>query len=193
MLLFITANMWLLEQIKSFNHPQSQRIYDFITREPQCFSRECREGHVTGSALVLNHDHSKALLTYHKKLNRWLQLGGHSDGNPNTAEVALREAQEESGIQNLEFVTKKIIDVDVHLIPQSKTEAQHHHYDIRFFLRAPKGSEIKKSSESKDLKWFSAHDILNLKTDESTLRLVHMWQEDYPTLSKSLEHSQASL
>src|SRR3990167_3869834 len=107
----------LKKQLEALDHPQAKDIYHFITREPQCFERECKEGHVTGSALVLNHDHSQVLLTYHRKLNRWLQLGGHSDGNPNTAEVALREAQEESGIQNLEFVTKKIIDVDVHLIP----------------------------------------------------------------------------
>ena len=184
---------WLLNQLEGFEHPQAKNICDFITREPQCFSRECREGHVTGSALVLNHDHSKALLTYHKKLNRWLQLGGHSDGDPNTREVALREAQEESGIQNLEFVTERIIDVDVHLIPQSKTEPHHYHYDIRFFLRAPKGSKIQKSSESKDLKWFRARDILNLKTDESTLRLVHMWQKDYSTYIKSSECNRASL
>lgn len=170
---------WLCNQLQGLACPQAKDVYNFIAREPQCFNRECREGHVTGSALVVNHDHSQVLLTYHKKLNRWLQLGGHSDGNPNTRDVALREGQEESGIHNLEFVTKKIIDIDIHLIPKSKTEPEHYHYDIRFLLRAPEGSVIKKSSESKDLKWFTPSEVKALKTDESVLRLVEMWQKDY--------------
>lgn len=97
---------------------------------------------MTGSAWLLNPDGTKVLLTHHKKLNRWLQFGGHSDGESNTWNVALREVTEESGIQNIQFVSSDIFDVDIHTIPENskKNEPEHKHYDIRFFIKSPNRS-----------------------------------------------------
>lgn len=140
--------------------PFIQEIIDFITDTPDCFERSHLAGHITGSAWLLNADGSKVLLTHHKKLNRWLQLGGHSDGESSTWAVALREATEESGIDNLQFVMPDIFDVDVHTIPENaqKNEPAHKHYDIRFLLKAPTESFVI-SDESNALKWFTFDEL----------------------------------
>ena len=93
-------------------------------------------------------------MTHHKKLNKWLQLGGHSDGDPDTWKVALREATEESGIDNIAFVTRQIFDIDIHTIPENlkKNEPEHKHYDVRFLLKAPT-EDFVVSEESNFLKW----------------------------------------
>ena len=120
-----------------------QEMIDFIEQNPNCFERTNLRGHINGSAWVLSPDEQKVLLTHHKKLNRWLQLGGHSDGDPNTWNVALREATEESGIQGIEFVMKEIFDIDIHTIPENpkKNEPQ-------FFHHAPSLSSLLRSLRS---------------------------------------------
>ena len=168
---------WLHDKLKSLKSSKALQIQEFIKQEPRCFENNCPKGHVTGSAFLLNYDLSKVLLTHHKKLRKWLQLGGHCDGQGNVAEVALREAREESGIFDISFVTPDIIDVDIHLIPVTEKEEAHYHYDIRFLLKAKKGSSEKKSLESYDLKWFTPIEARKLNTDESVLRLVSIWQK----------------
>ena len=116
------------------------------------------------------------MLTHHRKLQRWLQLGGHVDGEPLIERAALREAQEESGISEFEFAMRNdlplVIDVDVHEIPAHGNEAQHHHHDIRFLLIA-RSDELKISSESLDLRWFARSELQNISDEESLLRLAH--------------------
>lgn len=115
--------------------------------------------HVTGSAWVVNHAGDKAVLTFHKKLNKWIQLGGHSEKNEAVQETALREAREESGLASLELLNPGIFDLDVHLIPPNGDTPEHYHYDIRFILRAKDGEKLMISRESKDLKWVSFGEI----------------------------------
>ena len=105
----------------------------------------------------------KSLLNFHKKLNRWLQFGGHSDGCPDTWEVALREAIEETGMKDIDFAMLDIFDIDVHPIPENlkKNEPEHLHYDIRFLLKA-KSDEFVISDESNNLKWVNNEDIPHL-------------------------------
>jgi hypothetical protein len=92
-----------------------ERFRSFIRQNPQCFERTLTIGHITGSAWVVNKGGSRALLTHHKKLNQWLQVGGHADGNADVLAVALREAQEESGIATLRPLSKRIFDIDIHI------------------------------------------------------------------------------
>ncbi len=147
------------ETEKKFIH----EMIDFIEQNPNCFERTNLAGHVNGSAWVLSPDEKKVLLTHHKKLNRWLQLGGHSDGNPDTWSVALREATEESGIKGIQFVIKEIFDIDIHTIPENikKTEPEHKHYDVRFLLKAPTEDFIV-SDESNSLKWVTAQELSSM-------------------------------
>lgn len=155
----------------------ASRIREFVLSSRECFRREHLAGHVTGSAWIVNATGELALLTHHRKLNRWMQLGGHSDGDPRTEEVALREAHEESGLNDIRLVTPEIFDVDVHEIPARGAEPAHLHYDLRFLLRAAPGAEraIVVSEESHDLKWVSAEEMLALTQEPSMLRMREKW------------------
>ncbi|TRX56082.1 NUDIX hydrolase [Fulvivirga sp. M361] len=127
----------------------------FIKTYGDCFERSLAIGHITGSAWVVNKDRSRALLTHHKKLDRWLQLGGHADGDPNVLNVASREAQEESGLKSLKLISSAIFDIDIHTIPARKDEPEHLHYDVRFLFKADDNEQLHVSSESKNLHWIS--------------------------------------
>lgn len=128
------------------------------------------EGHLTASALVVNHERTHALLTHHKKLGRWLQLGGHCDGDANLVRVALREAIEESGIADL-TIDPAVIDLDIHTIPARGSEPEHLHLDVRFVVHAPRGARAIISDESHALAWVSPAELGGLNTDESVRRL----------------------
>lgn len=158
---------------------------DFVKAEPRCFERHNPTGHVTGSALVTNSDFTKVLLTYHAKLQKWLQLGGHADGEYLIHDVAQREAKEESGISEFEFLNIRHFpsasahyfdeilpfDVDIHFIPENKNEPAHHHYDVRYLFKT-NSEQIQISEESLDLKWIGIDEIPLYTTDPSTLRQI---------------------
>ena len=149
------------------------RILYFIRNTLDCFERSHLTGHITGSAWLLNPNGDKVLMTLHRKLQRWLQPGGHADGQTDTLAVAIREAEEESGIHGITPVSEDIFDVDIHLIPARPGEPEHYHYDIRYLLRAPHEHFIV-SDESDALEWWSAADFAARKTetDEAVLRMA---------------------
>jgi 8-oxo-dGTP pyrophosphatase MutT (NUDIX family) len=147
------------------------RILAFVDEHPQdAHRRTCPPGHLTASALVLDARGERALLTFHRKLGRWLQLGGHCDGDANLAAVALREAIEESGIEDLE-IDPIPVDLDVHTIPARKGEPEHLHLDTRFLVHAPAGASERQSEESVELRWFTREEAADLETDDSVRRL----------------------
>lgn len=151
---------------------QRDRVRDFVEAYPQCFERRLAVGHLTGSSWIVSPDRKRVLLTHHKKLNRWLQLGGHADGNPDVFAVARREAQEESGLKNIRTLSRQIFDIDVHLIPATPREAAHHHYDIRFIFEADPAEPLTISSESKDLAWVDVTTLPEFGVDGSVLRMA---------------------
>lgn len=152
-----------------------QRLVDFVNSTPDCFQRSHLAGHVTGSAWILDHARERCLLTHHKKLNLWLQPGGHADGDPDIVRVASREAAEESGIPDLSLASAEIFDVDVHAIPESKKEPAHFHYDVRFLFVAPPEAEFVVSEESHQLAWVPRVEVPRYTQDVSTLRLAEKW------------------
>lgn len=149
------------------------RILAFLNEHPDALRRSCVPGHLTAAALVLDHTRERALLTHHAKLERWLQLGGHCDGDGNLVAVALREAVEESGIADL-TIDRRPIDLDVHAIPARKDEPEHLHLDVRFLAFAPEGAVEKASKESKELGWFTPEEARSVLTDDSVLRLFQI-------------------
>ena len=157
------------------------RVLEFVSSTPDCFCRTCQQGHITGSAWLLNPAGDKALLTLHRNLKRWMQLGGHADGDPDVLRVALREATEESGIQGIRPLSAEIMDVDIHPIPArpDRGEPAHFHYDIRFLMQAPH-ERFAISDESDDLAWWSYADIQSRRAelDEAVLRLARLWREE---------------
>lgn len=161
-------------------HPEDRlradHVRQFVRANPDCFERANLDGHVTGSAWIVSADRSHYLLTHHRKLGRWLQLGGHSDGDPDPARVALREVREESGLHELELVRDGAellpLDVDVHLIPARAGEPAHLHHDVRYLLIAAPGQDLVASSESVDLRWFPLESLEPLAGEASLLRMA---------------------
>lgn len=150
-------------------------IIKFIEQHENCFERSLTIGHITASAWLVNKDNSKALLMHHTKLDKWFQLGGHCDGNPDTLQVAVKEAQEESGIHGIAPKSDQIFDIDIHLIPENSREKAHYHYDIRFLLQVISDQKVVQNSESKELRWISK-DPLELPTQTpSVTRMFYKW------------------
>lgn len=152
------------------------RFIEFVESHTDCFERSLQIGHVTGSAWVINAENSQALFTHHRKLNRWLQLGGHADGESYVPNVALREAVEESGLTQLQLLDEAIFDIDIHLIPARKQEPAHYHYDVRYLIQATGQEQIQASDESNDLAWFTLDEINRLIDEESIQRMARKWQ-----------------
>jgi len=152
------------------------RFIAFVESHEDCFERSLAEGHVTGSAWVVNRAGTHVLLTHHKKLNRWLQLGGHADGDTDTLRVAMREVEEESGLTGIVPISDEIFDVDIHLIPERKGEPAHFHYDIRYVMRADAGEEYVVSEESHNLGWIPIESLHQFTTEASMLRMAGKWR-----------------
>jgi 8-oxo-dGTP pyrophosphatase MutT (NUDIX family) len=129
-----------------------QRLRDFCAREPQAFERNPATGHVTASAFVLSPCGQSVLLTHHRKLDRWLQLGGHCDGIADALQVAEREAYEESGLARIQLLSEQVFDVDIHQIPANPREVAHLHYDVRYLFQA-ESTDFAVSTESHALAW----------------------------------------
>jgi 8-oxo-dGTP pyrophosphatase MutT (NUDIX family) len=161
---------------------EAERIAGFVRAHADCFERTCLPGHVTGSAWILSPDRSHFLLTHHRKLGRWLQLGGHADGDPDAAAVALREAREESGMRAFEFAwpTEPGVpfDLDVHEIPARGREHAHLHHDVRFLLIAAPDQALRVSDESHDLRWFPVagwHEEIDEESQRRMARKTERW------------------
>ena len=144
----------------------------FVQRKPDCFERTCFEdGHITGSAWIVCPQRRRVLLTHHRKLKKWLQLGGHSDGDANTLRVATREAEEESGL-SMKPLSEAVFDIDIHTIPARGDDPEHKHYDVRFLFEAYDHAPLTISDESNDLRWVLIEELHNLTSEESVLRMA---------------------
>jgi 8-oxo-dGTP pyrophosphatase MutT (NUDIX family) len=148
------------------------RLVAFVGAHPDAFDRTLAIGHVTASAWIVDASRTRALLLHHRKLGKWLQPGGHVDGDPDVRAAALREAREECGLASLRFVATAIYDLDVHLIPARAGEPAHEHFDIRFALEADPDEPPVVSAESMELAWIPFAELAAYGADESVLRLA---------------------
>jgi 8-oxo-dGTP pyrophosphatase MutT (NUDIX family) len=149
-------------------------ILAFVTTHADPFDRRIPQGHLTASAFVLAPDGGRVLLLHHRKLDRWLQPGGHAEaGEASGEDVALRECREETGIAELELHPRapRPLDVDVHAIPAHGSERAHLHLDLRYVVIAPAGAALLRSAkESNALRWFEWEDLPGLGLDDGLRR-----------------------
>jgi 8-oxo-dGTP pyrophosphatase MutT (NUDIX family) len=150
-------------------------IRAFLARHPDdAHLRSQPEGHLTGSAFILDAARTRVLLLHHGKLGRWLQPGGHGEGEIDPREIALREIEEETGLPGSGLMPcpdARILDVDVHGIPARPGESAHLHLDLRYGFVAGVGAAPRVSAESRELRWF-APDSLPEGCDRSLHRAV---------------------
>jgi 8-oxo-dGTP pyrophosphatase MutT (NUDIX family) len=145
---------------------------DFIRSNPGCFERSLLKGHVTGSAWIVNPEKTHTLLIHHVKLNKWLQPGGHCDGDTDVLQVAMKEAYEETGLAVIPL-SRKIFDIDKHIIPPKGDIPEHWHYDIRFLMEAKKEQEILPNNhETISVRWIELEQVALFNATESILRML---------------------
>lgn len=148
------------------------RTVEFIKSHDNCFDRSLLIGHVTGSAWIINPTRTHALLIHHKKLDKWFQPGGHCDGDPDVLHVALKEAEEETGLP-MTVLSTDLFDVDIHWIPEKGDIPRHEHFDIRFLFEAKMtDEELGSNSEVKSIRWIKLEDVRHYNAETPIMRMV---------------------
>lgn len=147
-----------------------------LLAEPACFLRANAHAHFTASSLIIDRvaPNAQTLLCHHKKLNIWVQPGGHCDGNADILAVAHTEAREETGIAAFDTLSHGVFDIDIHAIPEYGAVPAHFHYDVRFLLCA-KDTHYTVSDESHALAWVAFADMEQFTQDPSLLRMRTKW------------------
>ena len=170
----------LIEELKSYSGTEAET--NFIPRflellkSDRCFYRDHFEpGHITGSAILINQTVDKILMNYHTSLNRWLNFGGHCDGEEDVFNVAIRETMEESGLTEFKPVGADVVDIDIHPIPANpkKGEPAHEHFDIRYIMQMTADQKPILSHESLKLQWMTFDEALShIKLGDRLRRLI---------------------
>ncbi|WP_341225015.1 NUDIX hydrolase [uncultured Arcticibacterium sp.] len=164
-----------LTHYAAFNEKEEamrEKLLLFVKEHENCFERSLLIGHVTASCWVINKSRSKVLLIHHAKLNKWLQPGGHCDGNEHTYKVAEKELLEETGLVAL-TENSNIFDVDIHVIPERKGVPEHKHYDIRYLFQVDEEAPLVQNHETLGMKWIAMVDVPTLSSEESILRMIN--------------------
>lgn len=154
--------------LKSYeDQAELRQVYlDHLAAHPDGMWKACGAGHITASGLVIDPERGRVLLTLHKKLRMWLQMGGHCEpGDTALADSALREATEESSIEGLTLLPGGPVRLDRHHTPCAW------HLDVQYAALAPADAVEAISDESLDLRWF-AYDEIPTVADESVVRLL---------------------
>ncbi|MFE5603113.1 NUDIX hydrolase [Streptomyces coelicoflavus] len=144
-----------------------RRVYlDHLATHPDGLWKACADGHITASAMVIDPSRGRVLLTLHKKIRKWLQMGGHCEPVDETlARAALREGTEESGIAGLALLPGGPVRLDRHSTPCAW------HLDVQYAALAPEGAVEAISDESLDLRWFPYAEVADM-ADDSVVRLL---------------------
>lgn len=168
----------LITDLKNYmpSTEEKQFIPQFLEllQSDRCFYRDHFDpGHITASAILFDVTGDKILINHHKSLNKWMNFGGHCDGEEDVLAVAIRETMEESGITALKPFTADIIDIDIHNIPANdkKGEPAHAHFDIRYIMQMTGTQNFQVSDESLALEWMTINDAMD-KCDESLQRFI---------------------
>jgi 8-oxo-dGTP pyrophosphatase MutT (NUDIX family) len=159
--------------IEAYTGPHRDAFLQLLRATEAPYSRaQFAPGHITASCFILD-DSGRLLLHHHRRLSRWLQMGGHLEPGETTIEAALREGAEESGLRDLVLVDDAIADLDVHAIPAGRGEPEHSHYDVRYIARTQSpGTIAADARESNQLMWFDLDRAAELMRGEESLRVI---------------------
>ena len=166
--------------------PIQLQILNLLENHSNALNRNCRPGHLTGSSLIIRPEDSRVLVLFHAKLQRWLQPGGHADGDGDMARVALREAIEETGIPEL-VVVEPAIDLDIHVVEPPHEDA-HEHHDVRYLVLAPEGARPVTNYESTGFQWLDQDEINQIDPDDGFVRMVERGLTMLSTLQLARHH-----
>lgn len=173
--LFDQLNWYLIRTEDDQQKEYCRAMIDFLVKGDNCFSRQNNYAHFTGSAWVVNSDNTKALVIHHKKLNMFLQVGGHADEDSNLLRVAYKETLEESGLNDVIVESPEIFDIDIHEIPEFKGIPKHYHYDVRFLFRSTNDELRLNEEEVNSISWMDKDNILNIDSSFGFSRMVKQW------------------
>ncbi len=150
------------------------RTRRFVMSNRNCFDRTLESGHVTGSSWVVNPNRTHVLMLHHRKLDLWLQPGGHADGNSDIHDVVIKETSEESGIsvKDIKLLSSEIFDVDIHTIYPNQYDNRHEHYDIRFLLEIDDALAIPGNDESHQIGWVALNRVPQFNNFRSLYRMT---------------------
>ena len=168
----------LIEQLHAYHScfkTEEVFVNDFLEllKHPRAFQRDHLPGHITGSSWIVDPSRNFVLLVHHGTLNKWLQPGGHAEGEENVLNVALREAEEETGVKKFKILQQGFFDLDIHPIPARSGFPQHLHYDMRFLFEADRTHRITVSEESHDVAWVEIEKLESLTGgNPSIMRMV---------------------
>lgn len=178
----------LLAQLRNYASADAAEAEDrramleLLTSAEDAFSRgHFVPGHITASCYIVDAE-GRLLLHHHKRLDRWLQMGGHVEANESPDLAALREGREESGLPDLVQMTDGIFDLDIHPIPAAKGEPDHAHFDIRYLARteSPEAA-VADRAESNDLAWVTLSRAAELMAGPESARVLRkierLWRE----------------
>ena len=178
--------MNLIEEIKRYipineqEEMDKQIMLEFMTKHHDFLDRENRIGHFSASAWVVNHERTKVLMIYHNIYDSWSWVGGHADQEENLIEVALRELQEETGVQHAKLISKDIFSLETLTVNGHVRKGIyvpcHLHFNITYLIEADERDELFiKPDENKGVKWFTMEEAL--KAPKEIWMVEHVYKK----------------
>lgn len=178
-----------LEQYHPFNEQEEcdkKVMLQLLKTQPDIFTRENEVAHFTASSWLLNREHTKVLMIYHNIYHSWAWTGGHADGEEDLLAVAIKEAQEETGVKEIQTVDDAIFSIETLTVDGHEKRGRyvpsHLHLNVTYLLEADEAEVLRiKPDENSGVKWFSLEEVLEACSEPWMVERI------YKKLNKKLQ------